>query len=426
MGKDNPRQSRALRRVEAYNKSPHGRPRDRSSGSSGDVRAVHDSSVGSSGQRNKSHSSRSRSLSPAQPPEWAKQLLEQQQVNAAELKRLQNELASSSTKVAKKQCAPDPEFRFTGNKKQYELNRDVMEKIDKALKSVDADERSAKLNEGKDLLLERNKHILLAEKYGLDTVACYTAEPLATDSDNEKQICKAVKESKQLRDEKKRSATAKLKAKGGVPREFPEWRVFVDWPATTPPVVGKFLSSREVRATCFRCFQQGHFAWDCRSAVASGRPYVDKQAPNSLPSDEHSELQFEANDADCGLLSYDNCLCDLDKLEQNSVVVVKGRLRENIAFWQSIGASQWLLNVLCEAYCLPFVGCPVNKFFPNHKSASCHAEFVSAEISKLLASGAIMEVLSADVRVCNPLGVAVNSSGKHRLILDLRYVNQHL
>ena len=57
---------------------------------------------------------------------------------------------------------------------------------------------------------------------------------------------------------------------------------------------------------------------------------MDKQAPNSLPSDEHSELQFKANDADCGLVSYDNCLCDLDKLEQNSVVVVKGRLRENM------------------------------------------------------------------------------------------------
>ena len=120
---------------------------------------------------------------------------------------------------------------------------------------------------------------------------------------------------------------------------------------------------------------------------------MDKQAPNSLPSDEHSELHFEAKDVECGLVSFDNCIVDLDKLEPNSVVVVKGRLRENIAFWRSIGASQWLLNVLCEGYCLPFVDFPANKFFLNHKSASCHAEFVSAEISKLLASGAIVEVL---------------------------------
>ena len=254
MGKEKPRQSTALRRLEPYNNSPHGRPTDHASGSSGVVRTVHDSSGGSSGRRSKSHGSSSRSSSPAQHPEWAKQLLEQQQANAVELKRLQNELASSSSKVARKERVPDPDFRFAGNKKQYELNQDVVEKIDEALESVDADERSAKLNEGKNLLLKRNKHILLAEKYGWDTVACYTAEPLATDSDDEKRIRKAVKESKQLRDEKKRSATAKQKVKGGVPRQFTERRVFVDRPATTPPVAGKFPSSREVRATCFRCF----------------------------------------------------------------------------------------------------------------------------------------------------------------------------
>ena len=60
------------------------------------------------------------------------------------------------------------------------------------------------MKEGKDLLLECNEHILLAEKYGWDTVACYTAEPLATASDEEKQIRNVVKESKQLRDEKNR------------------------------------------------------------------------------------------------------------------------------------------------------------------------------------------------------------------------------
>lgn len=60
------------------------------------------------------------------------------------------------------------------------------------------------MKEGKDLLLECNKHIFLAEKYGWDTVAYYTAEPLATGSDEEKQIRKVVKENKQLRDEKNR------------------------------------------------------------------------------------------------------------------------------------------------------------------------------------------------------------------------------
>lgn len=69
---------------------------------------------------------------------------------------------------------------------------------------------------------------------------------------------------------------------------------------------------------------------------------------------------------------------------------------------------------------------PARRVFQNHNSASCYSEFVSSEISKLLLSGAMVEVSSTDLHVCNPLGVAVNSSGKPRLILDLHYVNRHL
>ena len=118
--------------------------------------------------------------------------------------------------------------------------------------------------------------------------------------------------------------------------------------------------------------------------------------------------------------------CEVDRAEQASVTRVKGRLKENIAFWQFIGASQWLLRVLNEGYCLPFVEFPKRMFFRNHNSVFCNYEFVSSEISKLLLSGAVVEVSSTDLHVCNPLGVAVSTSGKPRLILDLRYVDQHL
>ena len=42
---------------------------------------------------------------------------------------------------------------------------------------------------------------------------CYAAEPLASDSGDEKQIKKAIKESKQLREEKRKAAAAKWKLK---------------------------------------------------------------------------------------------------------------------------------------------------------------------------------------------------------------------
>ena len=93
--------------------------------------------------------------------------------------------------------------------------------------------------------------------------------------------------------------------------------------------------------------------------------------------------------------------------------VVKRCLRENInAFWQNIGASNWLLRVICEGYRLPFVELLEVKFFQNHKSALCNAEFVYAEISKLLKSGALVVVSPNDFLFSSPLGVALNSSRK--------------
>ena len=172
-------------------------------------------------------------------------------------------------------------------------------------------------------------------------MACYTAKPLATESDDEKRIWKAVKESKQLQDEKKRSATAKQKGKGGCSPGIYQME------SVQPP----FLLWQENPLLHTRCTPHA-FAVLNRDILPgtanqqlspAGSMGADKQAPNSLPSDGHSNMYFKAKDTDCRLVSLDG---DLDKLEQNSVVKVKGRLPKNIAFWQSIGASQCLVNVL--------------------------------------------------------------------------------
>ena len=72
----------------------------------------------------------------------------------------------------------------------------MLDKIGSAMVTSDDEERNNLLQEGEALLVERNKHICLADKYGWDTVESYTAEPLASDSGDEKRIKKAVKESK--------------------------------------------------------------------------------------------------------------------------------------------------------------------------------------------------------------------------------------
>lgn len=58
----------------------------------------------------------------------------------------------------------------------------------------------------------------------------------------------------------------------------------------------------------------------------------------------------------------------------------------------------------------------------NNLSAKNHADFVNCAIQELLDAGCIEEY-TIKPHCINPRTVSVNSSGKPRLILDLRHVN---
>ena len=83
---------------------------------------------------------------------------------------------------------------------------------------------------------------------------------------------------------------------------------------------------------------------------------------------------------------------DVENSAINSCTIVKGRLRECIAFWESIGANRWILEIIREGYCLPFLDLPRSMTFLNHQSAIREADFVAEEIDKLLQSGALVDV----------------------------------
>ena len=59
--------------------------------------------------------------------------------------------------------------------------------------------------------------------------------------------------------------------------------------------------------------------------------------------------------------------------------------------------------------------------FNNHGSIDEQQKFPCHEVAMMLASAAVTEVRRDDL-----MGVVKNSADKPRLILDLRYVNQHL
>ena len=124
------------------------------------------------------------------------------------------------------------------------------------------------------------------------------------------------------------------------------------------------------------------------------------------------EVEHCSVDIDCVELDY---FVYVENVELACATPVKGRLREHNAFWEDIGASKWVLDVLRDGYSLPFMSLPQKTFFNNHGSIAEDQEFVCQEVAKLLASGAVTEVGREDLMVCNPL-----------LIVDLCYVNQHL
>ena len=139
-----------------------------------------------SGRKNAREESRSRSCSRArstrrkhsrrshstakEPPAWAKELLCQQRQNADELKKLKSQVREKSNEgslIAAK--VVQHEFRYAGNKKQYDINQSVIQRMDCALASDDLDGVSIEISAGRSLLMERNKHLLLADKYGWDS-----------------------------------------------------------------------------------------------------------------------------------------------------------------------------------------------------------------------------------------------------------------
>ena len=161
--------SRLLKRLEPYNKSPSVRNERQPSEDVDSARSRSKSSELSKRDRHRSRScSRSESSGVSsrrrhsnEPPAWEKEILGNQQKNAEELQRLQSELAKSKSAIVTAPKVAEPTFRYQGNKKQYEVNKSALEHVERALGSRDVDEITQELNEGKIILEEHIKHILL-------------------------------------------------------------------------------------------------------------------------------------------------------------------------------------------------------------------------------------------------------------------------
>ena len=148
-------------------------------------------------------------------------------------------------------------------------------------------------------------------------------------------------------------------------------------------------------------------------------------------------MVIEAEDdsvLDCNLLSFrseihplvlDSLGDSLSTSDFSSLLTVRGRLNSCINFWRSLGTSQFTLNVISQGYKIPFFELPTPFFKANNASALSNSSFVSKAVNELLHANLVEEIFCVP-NIVNPLSVSTRSSGKQRLILDLRHVNSFI
>ena len=105
---------------------------------------------------------------------------------------------------------------------------------------------------------------------------------------------------------------------------------------------------------------------------------------------------------------------------------VQGRLRKHVSFWKDVlQAPPPILDCINHGYRLPIKFTPPPYSRDNHASAILQQQFVDNAVADLLKNRCAVQV-SEKPYICSPLLVVSNSSGKLRLILNLRYLNQFL
>ena len=102
----------------------------------------------------------------------------------------------------------------------------------------------------------------------------------------------------------------------------------------------------------------------------------------------------------------------------------QGKLHANFTFWRdTIQASDFVLDIIQNGYKILFMESPLPFSIENGSSALRRDSFVREAISELMARGCVREVQEYP-QFCNRLHVAVQSSGKLSLILDLSHLNK--
>lgn len=367
------------------------------------------------------------------------------------MKRQLDEASTTQMSELKKIRLTEPRtFKKKGHEQQYKHNQQVKSVVSEAKDAVTSGKKDAciaKLNEGIELIDQRQKLILIADKseYGWKTVGEYLDNELADNDQDAKKMKKAEKEAQRKLAETRASKAAKARSWSfkstravGSTTISPLQSSFAfpsgNYTSRFSPSVGgtrnigPFVGGTpQKRGTCFSCGKPGHWRNECPLLVVAQAQPDGKKLSNHFIDLCDSESISGSNDAFEHVSEIDNRPVEKgDFLERECRPdSVRGRLKTHILAWKELEPTEAVLSVIKEGYKLPLHTIPESCGLRNNKSALDNNDFVTEALNDLLATQCI-SVVESQPWVVNPLTVSTRDDGKRRLVLDLRHVNPHL
>ncbi len=181
---------------------------------------------------------------------------------------------------------------------------------------------------------------------------------------------------------------------------------------------------------CYRYNQIGNWAKECRYSWVTASPshtystagYAGKNSPHCKRI-FHQRKAVRVFGKQCSIRSRSDVTefedlaevlrnNDLFECETHSnlPLLVKGKLRRNLGFWERIGTDRLILVVIKFGCKLPFSDLPVPVELKNNKSALSHAPFEDEALADLHKTGRVVQCQEPPL-VVNSLSVAVQAGG---------------
>ena len=190
-------------------------------------------------------------------PECAKDIKTIVAMHQNNAERLQFLRKANKSKDPEEDTKPEYKFSKRWNEEQFEFNKSIYNKLEQETEESDETERVGPLKEGMAKINERNKILTVTGCYGWETAQAYLADPIASDSEDEKKLKKAKEEAKANKEEKRKAVKSKWRENPSSKRPFHGSDAQGSLPAC----------HHSQSPTCWRCGKPGHFSRSCRAAI---------------------------------------------------------------------------------------------------------------------------------------------------------------